>query len=155
METKIVHTRQCQGTRFGRRLLLRNYIMALQADGIDEHIKKINSCRSLLIMIMTTGGFDYERTPFHFQDILHDCIEDLLCAYNNPFRRELSDVLLDITLEVEDRVGSLKAGDIYIPSSYFHFIGEFRSIFGLFGFGGVMDDHHVAASTEWVPWYEC
>ena len=112
METKIVHTRQYQGNHFGRRLLLRNYIMTLQADGIDEHIKKIDSCRSLLIMIMTTGGFDYERAPFHFQDILYDCIEDLLCGYNNPYQRELSDVLLDISLEVEDRVESFRAGDI-------------------------------------------
>ena len=98
-------------------------------------------------MIMTTGGFDYERAPFHFQDILYDCIYDLVCGYNNPISVscQMSFWIYRWGWKIVWRASEL---DIYIPSSYFHFIGEFRSIFGLFGFGDVMDYHHVAAFTE-------
>ena len=91
-----------------------------------------------------------EDETFHFKEILYNRLEQLMCRFENPLHHELSDVLLDLTMEVEEEIRDMevKPGEIYIPSSYFYFVGVFRSIFGLWGFGDVMDIHHQAASTE-------
>lgn len=83
----------------------------------------------------------------YFQEVCNT-LEDLICLYDSPFQHELTDFLFDVIFDIDANVKDFKPGEIYIPATYFNFVGSFRSLYGLFGYGDVLEDNHQVPSIE-------
>jgi hypothetical protein len=66
--------------------------------------------------------------------------------YDSPFQHELTDFLFDVIFDIDAYMKDFKPGEIYIPATYFNFVGSFRSLYGLFGYGDVLEDNHQVPS---------
>ena len=130
----MLYSSKTRGIPVGRKQVIRSYVNFLKADGADHFKQKMESCRDILMCVLFKNQND-EDVSFHFKEILYDRLELLMCRYDNPLKHELSDLLLDLTMEVEEALRDMdvQPGDIYIPCSYFYFVGVFRSIFWLMG----------------------
>jgi hypothetical protein len=69
---------------------------------------------------------------------------------NQIFQRitHLLEVTVVITIFCVFAAEDFGFGEIYIPATYFNFVGSLRSLCGLFWYGDVLEDNHQVASIE-------
>lgn len=143
----MIRIREIAGRPIAHRMILRNFIEDLPIDGDESFQQSLISVRNMLRPILF-NNLNENGMNCHFQEVLYSAIEDLICFFSDPREHELADFLFDLSFEVEGKLKNIKPGGIYIPGTYFKFVGTFRSIFGPMGYGGQLDEHHQAASTE-------
>lgn len=143
----MIRIREIAGRPIAHRMILRNFIEDLPINGDESFQQSLIGVRNMLRPILV-NNLNENGMNCHFQEVLYSAIEDLICFFSDPREHELADFLFDLSFEVEDKLKNIKPGDIYIPGTYFKFVGTFRSIFGLMGYSGQLDEHHQAASIE-------
>lgn len=143
----MIRIQEITGRPIARRMFLQNLIEDLPIDGDESFQKSLIGLRDMLRPSLF-NNLNEQGMNCHFQEVLYSAMENLICFFSDPREHELADFLFDLSFEVESKLKNIKPGDIFIPGTYFKFVGTFRSIFGLMGYGGQLDEHHQAASTE-------
>jgi hypothetical protein len=116
--------------------------MKLDQHGDEIFVKRMKDTRTVVLNCLVSSN----KPRTYFLDLLTSCI--LIAVGKVSVSCELSDFLYDIIELVEVELKQFKVGEIYIEPAYYTFAYEFRSAYGLYGYGEALDLHHLEADTE-------